>query len=379
MHKKKIFSTVCIFLAVSAFYGLSLTWKEVEIQEKTKASQKKIKLRLSRTFNHDVQSFNQVKFMNKVRKTKRNRLNFTMLPWKYSHNYFVGDDVNYSMIILIKSHANNTRRRQFIGNSWGSSAHVVNGFRFEIVFIVGLSDSKGNLALQKENENHGDLLQTTFIESYENLVYKTLAGMQWAVETFPENWFYASMDDDVLPDLVKISKDLQEIMEREKLERLRLLFDEPDIDSSHNFNKDIKYKHLTDLPIYCGFGYRLKPRPKRLKESKWFMAEDEYPLKIYPSYCFGGFYAMTLKLAQDFYDLSRTLPMFWIDDIWITGFLRLKYFLGKSSQCVYCKVMNTTMGLWTEYPEEYTTVDTGNENFLVQEWFKLQSKMTKIE
>lgn len=384
MIRRKHVLICAIALIICGIYSVSRTWKS-DKNSKYEVSERKKKSRALRTFKRDMEAFSQLKYMKSIADFEREKFNFTILPWNYSKsNSFLDINSKYSMIILVKSHANNIRRRNFIGNTWGKKKFI-NKLQFEIVYVVGVSNAKDNIALQKENENHGDLLQVSLVESYENLVYKTLAGMQWASETFPEHWFYASMDDDVLPDLIKISNDLQDIIQQEKIDKgnfsnRKIVADSAKsmISTSHEKSYD---ELLTDfdLPIYCGFGYRTKPKPKRLPDSKWFISEKKYFLKQYPAYCFGGFYSMPLKLMHNLYSLSRSLPIFWIDDIWITGFLRLKYFSNKVSSCPSCKIINTTLGLWTKYSEDYTSVTTGDEKSLANEWIRLKKELAQYD
>lgn len=55
--------------------------------------------------------------------------------------------------------------------------------------------------------------------------------------------------------------------------------------------------------------------------NKWNVAAEEYPGRRYPPYCHGAGYLMTRDMVSDLYNRSLYTKTFWIDDIYITGFL----------------------------------------------------------
>ena len=62
-------------------------------------------------------------------------------------------------------------------------------------------------------------------------------------------------------------------------------------------------------------------RVTRDPSSKWFVSSDEYPYEHFERYCSGSAYFITQDLIQPFFQATRYIPFFWIDDYYITGLL----------------------------------------------------------
>ena len=54
---------------------------------------------------------------------------------------------------------------------------------------------------------------------------------------------------------------------------------------------------------------------------KYFVSYDEYPAKLFPTYCSGAGYLITKDLVAELYETSQHVRTFWIDDILISGIL----------------------------------------------------------
>lgn len=162
-----------------------------------------------------------------------------------------------------------------------------------------------------------------------NLVHKTVAGMQFASENFPKTWFYASGDDDIMPDLVKLKDQLFQ-MRRSTNQTVSAVK-----------QSDCAFENI--YPIISGYGYNYNAMVMRSTVSKWYVSKEVYSHGSYPTYCSGGWYMMSIELVEELYYLSRRSKYFWIDDVWITGILRLKYFTSLARDC-YLDDIN--VGLW---------------------------------
>lgn len=188
--------------------------------------------------------------------------------------------------------------------------------------------------------------------------------MQWATQNFPEDWYYSSTDDDMMPNLIQLHKELKQMVHQLETQQRKT-----------DLQIHQKRQEKIVVPIFCGYGYKLKAHPKRFGESKWYLEEKDYPLNRYPPYCYGGWYTMTINLTETLYNLSRHLRFFWIDDVWITGLLRHKYFTENNIRCNYCMKGNINAGLWIERSENFTIAVTGNETVLLREWKKIELNM----
>lgn len=157
----------------------------------------------------------------------------------------------------------------------------------------------------------------------------------------------------MLPDLYALRNVIAKISDRTKAS------------SGNETSKSI----IPETPLLlCGYGLLLHSKPFRNVRNKWFINETDYEVDKYPPYCSGGWYTMSNKLSSDLYTISRTLPFFWIDDIWITGLIRLLYshnlWLRDHSQAV-CTV---TANLWTERLKDNLISKTGDGDYLMAHW-----------
>ncbi|XP_039255812.2 beta-1,3-galactosyltransferase 5-like isoform X1 [Styela clava] len=245
---------------------------------------------------------------------KRPLFNIKMTPWKVlSDNHTMhSEDCRWSMIVAVKSGYDRDKQRDHIRKTWGSNTFL-NGVCLHVIFTVANTKTiEEHSQLEKEESIHGDILQIDLEETYPNIGYKALASMQWIGENFPNNWIYSSADDDMLPDLPLYYNDVEYLMNGEK-------------NSSINFtsNDFLALNSANHFPIFCGFWQARTGKPKRY-ECKWQIDVKTYPYEYYPPFCLGGFYSMSVKHASAIYSVSRWYPYFHLDDVWITGFMRLR-------------------------------------------------------
>ena len=131
---------------------------------------------------------------------------------------------------------------------------------------------------------------------------KVLAGMQWTSD-LPSDWLYSSIDDDVSVHYDRVYKYLDHLIK------------------NTFWNEKPKFNQL---PIVCGYSYQDQDEPARNASSKWFMPEKIYPIKVWPIYCRGGMYTTSSDMVKKLYAVSRRTPRLYLDDVWVTGFMRLK-------------------------------------------------------
>ncbi|KAK8767327.1 hypothetical protein V5799_005893 [Amblyomma americanum] len=71
--------------------------------------------------------------------------------------------------------------------------------------------------------------------------------------------------------------------------------------------------------IHCYL--HVKVRPPRQRNSKWYVSKEEYPLEKYPAYCAGAAFMMRPVVLSALYEASKHVPIFWVDDVYVTGIL----------------------------------------------------------
>ncbi len=112
------------------------------------------------------------------------------------------------------------------------------------------------------------------------------------------------MDDDILVDLFQFMDQL----------------DKEKVDDAYDDDKE-------DEEILVGYKQRALS-PQRNPASKWFVSREEFSGDFFPDFLSGWAYALTPRAARSLVfeaSSSGSIPsFFWIDDLWVTGFLAVK-------------------------------------------------------
>lgn len=322
----------------------------------------------------DIYGYSNMSLM-KPKAYLRPLFDFTLQPWKISANEsryisknFLQQNVNWSMIVAVKSLSSHVALRQFARETWGSFRYL-NGVRFELIFLVGNAENaESEMNLLKENGKYGDILQINLTDVYVDVGYKTLAGMQWISQHFPPNWIYTCADDDMMPDLINLIDDLEMLMEKSR--KLLIATSERNrTDSADAFAEDA----ITRLPIHCGYRYESNAPADRGK-FKWSVGRSLYPLEKYPPLCFGGWYSMPVSMNSELYRISRLHKFFFLDDTWITGLLRLSYFKWRNISTYFgLDKSDDKIGIWPQHPNVVRHLKTHYR--LSTAWKEMELKM----
>uniref|UniRef100_A0A5S6QLH5 Hexosyltransferase n=1 Tax=Trichuris muris TaxID=70415 RepID=A0A5S6QLH5_TRIMR len=62
-------------------------------------------------------------------------------------------------------------------------------------------------------------------------------------------------------------------------------------------------------------------KPYRDKTNRWYVSYEEYNETVYPRYCSGSSYCLTMRAVQPLLDSVKSSPFLWVDDAYITGVL----------------------------------------------------------
>lgn len=140
-----------------------------------------------------------------------------------------------------------------------------------------------------------------FVEAYRNLPYKHVMGLRWAsFHKCLRPTFIIKMDDDIVVDFYHLFDYL--------LQHKQRMADEG---NGGHFLAGYIFRHVV---------------PIRKRQNKWFVSEDEFSGKEYPDYLSGWMYVTVPRTAKSLVLAASDpfMPIFWIDDTWITGILRAK-------------------------------------------------------
>uniref|UniRef100_H2XVC8 Hexosyltransferase n=1 Tax=Ciona intestinalis TaxID=7719 RepID=H2XVC8_CIOIN len=200
---------------------------------------------------------------------------------------------------FVKSLYLGIHKRNMIRSTW-ASVRYIEGCAFMTIFVMGnpLNDTKA--AVKQEMLVHSDILQYDGPDDYRNITTKTLAGMHWATANLKSEDIYISADDDIVIDINKLQRAIQQ------------------------FNETRAANLWPEFPIICGLRLMKGFLPHRFTKSKWFISIDKYKWPSYPNFCLGGMYATSISVVSQLLEIAQSTRPLHLDDVWITGILRLK-------------------------------------------------------
>uniref|UniRef100_A0A224YQ19 Hexosyltransferase n=1 Tax=Rhipicephalus zambeziensis TaxID=60191 RepID=A0A224YQ19_9ACAR len=189
-----------------------------------------------------------------------------------------------SVLIGVVSSAGHFESRAAIRDTWGGTALKMG---FVVLFLLGATpDQEVQRKVLAEAEIHGDVVQGDFVDSYENLTYKSAMLLRWAREKCSETDFVLKIDDDVLLsvwDLAAVANGLRGI------ERSMWGY------------------------LYRGF------RPHRNVASKWYVSREKYAPDTYPDFLSGTGYLISGDAISALEDVTHDECFFTLEDIYLTG------------------------------------------------------------
>ena len=143
--------------------------------------------------------------------------------------------------------------------------------------------------INEEAARYHDIVQENFVDSYKNLSIKSVAMAKWVSKFCPNATFLIKSDTDVSirPHV------LVRAMQRQ-----------------YNVHRDFM------------IGIRRKYKPRRNPLSKWYVPSDTYQEVNYPEFVLGPTYGYTVNAAASIYNASMHLPLFSLEDVFVTGMCR---------------------------------------------------------
>ncbi|XP_062574930.1 beta-1,3-galactosyltransferase 1-like [Saccostrea cucullata] len=189
------------------------------------------------------------------------------------------------VVVLIATVHVNTEKRKAIRETWLSYFRENTG-QVRYAFLLGMtSDKTLQVALETESATYRDIIQEDFVDSYNNLTLKTMMAFRWATTSCAKAEFIMKTDDDMFVNL----NSLMAVLDK---------------------NKNILQRSVG--------GYCVKSaNPVRDKGSKWYVSLAMYPHAKYNGYCSGTGYVTSMVVAQKVFDISKHIPFFHLEDIYV--------------------------------------------------------------
>ncbi|XP_017283721.1 N-acetyllactosaminide beta-1,3-N-acetylglucosaminyltransferase 3-like [Kryptolebias marmoratus] len=195
------------------------------------------------------------------------------------------------LLLVIKTLPKNYERREVLRKTWAKE-RMHNGKWIRTIFITGTDGSgfekkRMNKLLALEHKQYNDILQWDFNESFFNLTLKQILFLEWKNRRCRHVRFLLNGDDDVFAHTENMVEYLQGL---------------EDNDGS---------KHLF-------VGHVIKNAfPVRTRGSKYYIPPQIHRKVAYPPYCGGGGYLLSGYTASVIYNMSKSIQIFPIDDVYM--------------------------------------------------------------
>ncbi|KAK7092985.1 beta-1,3-galactosyltransferase 1-like [Littorina saxatilis] len=208
-------------------------------------------------------------------------------PFPFTLNQPAACRPDTELVFVVITAVSNFDDRQSVRDTWGSYANDVH-HNTSLVFLLGSTHSPLLQArLTNESQVHGDIVQEGFVDSYRNLSLKSVALLKWVSLYCNRSRFVMKADDDMYINVPNL------------LSALR--------------------KEAEARPMFVMGHVFVGAVPQQNRNSKWYTPLEQFNEKVYPRYTSGTAYAMTTAAALKLYRAAAAVPVFWLEDIYVTG------------------------------------------------------------
>lgn len=222
------------------------------------------------------------------------------------------------LFLVIKSSPGNYERREVLRKTWARERQH-NGLWIRRIFISGTAGSgdekmRLNKLLQVEQKFNNDILQWDFADSFFNLTLKQILFLEWMERNCPNIRFLLNGDDDVFAHTDNMVEYLQSLTDNDG------------------------GKHLFIGQVVEGGG------PIREPLSKYFVPVQVHESNSYPAYCSGGGYLLSGYTASVIYNMSKSILLIPIDDVYMGMCLTKAGLRPESHMGVRTEILNLPKG-----------------------------------
>jgi hypothetical protein len=198
--------------------------------------------------------------------------------------------------------------RQAIRRTWANRTLFP---ALHVGFILGTSLKESlNLNVKKENEKYGDIIQGDFLDTYQNLTFKSLTAWRWIIHNCKNAKFYLKIDG------LYLKKFLFHFC------RLKCLFQKDDVFlNTEFFIQFLTSQHELSNTSFAGL-VESDGQPHRSSDSAYFVDMKQWPYPSFPVYMRGAATCLTNDMPTRLYSVSFTYR-----DLWLSGQFFLSFFL----------------------------------------------------
>ena len=193
---------------------------------------------------------------------------------------------NVFLLIMVPSAVSNFEQRRVIRKTWGN---ITTEPSVLLRFVLGKSTMHELQSLaETENSVYNDILFTNILETYENLLHKSIALLRWASFYCQGVQYLLKIDDDMFLNLPRLLNDLR---------------------------RNPKLNTISGCRVSGA-------SPFRTLFSKWRISRKQYQKDVYPDYIAGTAYLISGDIISKLYNATRRVPYFVFEDVYITGMCR---------------------------------------------------------
>ncbi|XP_077118129.1 beta-1,3-galactosyltransferase 1-like [Ranitomeya variabilis] len=192
------------------------------------------------------------------------------------------------LVLMVIVRCQDLKSRHIIRETWGNES--LYGVEVVRIFLVGLpqfatQDGTQDF-LEEESEIFGDIVQQDFMDTYNNLILKSLMGMEWLTKFCPSARYVMKTDSD----------------------------------SFLNVDYLIHSVLYPDLPVRTNYftgAIINNVKPFRNKADKWYVSKEIYANDTYPPYCTGPGYVFSADMAKKIYDVAQEIRVIPMEDVFM--------------------------------------------------------------
>lgn len=194
------------------------------------------------------------------------------------------------LVLMVPVAPSDRMSRDAIRRTWGRLP-AARGRRLQQYFLLGSTSDMTTLQQQilAESRLHHDIIQSNFVDSYQNLTLKTMLMFEWLSSHCPSSAYAMKVDSDIFLNVNNL---------------VELLLDAP------------RRSYMTGLVKWSSVIIRDK-------RSKWYLPCSMLPeLYYYPPYVLGLGYVFSMDMPQRILDVSARVKAVYIEDVYVGLCLR---------------------------------------------------------
>ncbi|XP_012159815.1 beta-1,3-galactosyltransferase 1 [Ceratitis capitata] len=296
----------------------------------------------------------------------------------YNFSYIMNQPsctANIHALVLIHTAPGNQDRRKLIRQTWANFVELPlhkNSIPFRVIFLLGLPETEANQSeLERENFEYDDMVQGSFVDTYNNLTYKHVMAMKWFLTYCSDSKILIKVDDDIFLNTPQLMIYLHNTMLHDQLpqtgkEQTPPVESQPDRGVANNSEQPLKLllRKPRDV-LFCNRKVNVTVRSN----------PSDYPHAIYPPYCPGFAIVYSVDVVKRLYAAAQKTKAFWIDDIHITGILAKKLGISIRPAQAFTTICNSHQPICNSLLEESGRARRERANLDPKEYlFTLQPK-----